>query len=51
MIPISVSILLLQGHNETLRVNGTQEYDGGSGTYATTNFTIRANGRIFARND
>jgi hypothetical protein len=40
--------ITLQGHNETLRVNGTQDYDGGSGNYAT-NFTIRANGRIFAR--
>jgi hypothetical protein len=40
--------ITLQGHNETLRVNGTQDYDGGSGNYAT-DFTIRANGRIFAR--
>jgi hypothetical protein len=40
--------ITLQGHNETLRVNGDQDYDGSSGNYAT-NFTIRANGRIFAR--
>jgi hypothetical protein len=40
--------ITLQGHNETLRVNGDQDYNGTSGNYAT-NFTIRANGRVFAR--
>jgi|GEM_PF-531539 hypothetical protein len=40
--------ITVQGHNETLRVNGAQEYDGGTGNYAT-NFVIRANGKVFAR--
>jgi hypothetical protein len=37
----------VQGHGETVRVNGDQDYYGTSGFYAT-DFTIRANGGVFA---
>jgi hypothetical protein len=40
--------ITVQGHNETVQVAGTQDYDGTTGGYAT-DFTIRANNRLWAR--